>query len=156
VASQQRGAAAAAAAHAGMTHRHAHLAHNSSANALVAHVQDGLEAVHLYTGALHGCHITPDCCAVPWRAVPCHECCCCLFMCPYEPYPLPPPFHTHIHTHVFSQTQTHTHTFTHSSHMCASPLLAPSPPHCAPMLMCRPDLVQAAPPRAAAACGHQW
>lgn len=41
---------AAAAAQAGMAYRHTHLAHNGTANAVVAHVQDGVEVVHLYSG----------------------------------------------------------------------------------------------------------
>lgn len=35
---------------AGMQQRHAHLAHNPAPNALVVHLQDGVEVVHLYTG----------------------------------------------------------------------------------------------------------
>jgi hypothetical protein len=35
---------------AGMAQRHAHLAYNASTNALVAHMQDGLEVVHIYSG----------------------------------------------------------------------------------------------------------
>jgi hypothetical protein len=30
--------------------RHAHLAHNQSTNALVAHVHDGVEVIHIYSG----------------------------------------------------------------------------------------------------------
>ncbi|KAI8476096.1 MAG: hypothetical protein J3K34DRAFT_285487 [Monoraphidium minutum] len=58
-----RGSAAAAARareQAGAGARHAHLAHNSSANALVAHLQQGLEVVHLFTGrALCELHLAP-------------------------------------------------------------------------------------------------
>jgi hypothetical protein len=50
VVSKQQGGSAAAAAHAGMAYRHAHLAHNGSANAIVAHVEDGIEVVHLFSG----------------------------------------------------------------------------------------------------------
>jgi hypothetical protein len=50
VVSKQQGGYAAAAAHAGMAYRHAHLAHNGSANAIVAHVEDGIEVVHLFSG----------------------------------------------------------------------------------------------------------
>ncbi|WIA13628.1 hypothetical protein OEZ85_007192 [Tetradesmus obliquus] len=50
VVSRQQGGNAAAAAHAGMAYRHAHLAHNGSANAIVAHVEDGIEVVHLFSG----------------------------------------------------------------------------------------------------------
>ncbi len=41
----------------GMTHRHTHLSHNVSTNALVAHLEEGIEAIHLYTGGLgvEGC-----------------------------------------------------------------------------------------------------
>jgi hypothetical protein len=43
-------------AHAGLAHRHAALAHNlSSANALVAHLEEGLEVVHMYTGMCNCC-----------------------------------------------------------------------------------------------------
>lgn len=49
----------AAAAQAGMAYRHAHLAHNGTANAIVAHVQDGVEAVHLYSGMCY-------CLSLPW------------------------------------------------------------------------------------------
>eukprot|EP00882_Tetradesmus_deserticola_P016374 GHRQ01017484.1.p1 GENE.GHRQ01017484.1~~GHRQ01017484.1.p1 ORF type:complete len:352 (+),score=106.48 GHRQ01017484.1:1505-2560(+) len=33
-----------------MAYRHTHLAHNGSANAIVAHVEDGIEVVHLFSG----------------------------------------------------------------------------------------------------------
>lgn len=36
------------------TNRHAHLAHNQSTNALVAHVHDGVEVIHVYSG-VHVC-----------------------------------------------------------------------------------------------------
>lgn len=45
---------AATAAQAGMAYRHTHLAHNGTANAVVAHVQDGVEVVHLFSGE-EGC-----------------------------------------------------------------------------------------------------
>lgn len=50
VASQASTAPGADSAHAGMAYRHAHLAHNQSSNALVAHVHDGVEVVHIYSG----------------------------------------------------------------------------------------------------------
>lgn len=50
VASKASNAAGADSAHAGMAYRHAHLAHNQSSNALVAHVHDGIEVVHIYSG----------------------------------------------------------------------------------------------------------
>eukprot|EP00879_Flechtneria_rotunda_P011006 GHRR01011501.1.p1 GENE.GHRR01011501.1~~GHRR01011501.1.p1 ORF type:complete len:711 (+),score=224.28 GHRR01011501.1:455-2587(+) len=60
VSKQQASAAAAAAAHAGMAYRHTHLAHNGTANAVVAHVQDGVEVVHLYSGrTLCKLHLPP-------------------------------------------------------------------------------------------------
>lgn len=34
--------------------RHAHLAHNQSTNALVAHVHDGIEVIHVYSGGGEG------------------------------------------------------------------------------------------------------
>ncbi|KAF8060078.1 hypothetical protein HT031_005017 [Scenedesmus sp. PABB004] len=60
VVSRQAAAGAAAAAHAGMAARHTHLAHNTSANAIVAHVQDGIEVVHLFSGrTLCKLHLPP-------------------------------------------------------------------------------------------------
>jgi hypothetical protein len=35
--------------------RHAHLAHNQSTNALVAHMHDGIEVVHIYSGDSASC-----------------------------------------------------------------------------------------------------
>jgi hypothetical protein len=40
-----------------MAYRHAHLAHNGSANAIVAHVEDGIEVVHLFSGEAGSCRV---------------------------------------------------------------------------------------------------